>query len=115
MCMWMTSNLLVVMSIYCRRRKEVLVLKVQKNVLGRVSLVIIIEIHLEKNKRGISNVTWTCLERYLKYACEKPKHVLIVNGNGTGNYGVPKVDEKRLKTDMVPYASAVKAQYITMT
>ena len=77
MCMWMTSNLLVVMSIYCRRRKEVLVLKVQKNVLGRVSLVIIIEIHLEKNKRGISNVTWTCLERYLKYACEKPKHVLI--------------------------------------
>ena len=49
-----------VMSIYCRRRKEVLVLKVQKNVLGRVSLVIIIEIHQEKNKRGIRNVAWTC-------------------------------------------------------
>ena len=37
----------------------------------------------------------------------KPTPVLIVKGNGTGNYGVPKVDEKRLKTDMVPYASAV--------
>ena len=37
----------------------------------------------------------------------KPTHVLIVKGNGSGNYGVPKVDEKRLKTDMVPYASAV--------
>ena len=32
----------------------------------------------------------------------KPTLVLIVKGNGTGNYGVPKVDEKRLKTDMVP-------------
>jgi len=41
------------MSIYCRRRKEVLVLKVQKNVLGRVSLVISIEIHQEKNIRGV--------------------------------------------------------------
>ena len=59
-CMWMTSYLLVVMSIYFRRRKEVLVLKVQKNVLGRVSLVINIEIHQEKNKRGIRNVAWTC-------------------------------------------------------
>ena len=68
LCMRMTSYLLVVMSIYCRRRKGILVLKVQKNVLGRVSLV---EIHQEKNKRGISNVAWTCLERYLKYACEK--------------------------------------------
>ena len=37
----------------------------------------------------------------------KPTLVLIVKGNGTGNYGVPKVDEKRLKTDMVPSASAV--------
>ena len=37
----------------------------------------------------------------------KPTPVLIVKGNGTRNYGVPKVDEKRLKTDMVPYASAV--------
>ena len=37
----------------------------------------------------------------------KPTPVLIVKGNGTGNYGVPKVDEKRLKMDMVPYASAV--------
>ena len=37
----------------------------------------------------------------------KPMHVLIVKGNRTGNYGVPKVDEKRLKTDMVPYASVV--------
>ena len=45
----------------------------------------------------------------------KPTHVLIVKDNGTGNYGVSKVDEKRLKTDMVPYASAVEAQYITMT
>ena len=35
--------------------------------------------------------------------------VLIVKGNGTGNYGVPKVDEKRLKTDMVPYASAIRS------
>jgi hypothetical protein len=42
----------VVKSIYCRRRKEVLVLKVQKNVLGSVSLVISIKIHQEKNKRG---------------------------------------------------------------
>ena len=32
--------------------KEFLVLKVQKNALGRVSLVISIEIHEEKNKRG---------------------------------------------------------------
>ena len=37
----------------------------------------------------------------------KPTPVLIVKGNGTENYGVPKVDEKRLKTDMVPYASVV--------
>ena len=37
----------------------------------------------------------------------KPTHVLIVKGNRTGNYGVPKVDEKRLKMDMVPYALAV--------
>ena len=37
----------------------------------------------------------------------KPMLVLIVKGNGTGNYGVPRVDEKRLKTDMVPYASVV--------
>ena len=37
----------------------------------------------------------------------KPTPVLIVKGNRTGNYGVPKVDEKRLKMDMVPYASAV--------
>ena len=36
----------------------------------------------------------------------KPTPVLIVKGNETGNYGVPKVDEKILKTDMVPYASA---------
>lgn len=45
----------------------------------------------------------------------KSTHILIVNGNGTENYGVPKVEEKRLKTDMVPYASAAEAQYITMT
>jgi hypothetical protein len=69
--MWMMSYLLVVMSIYCRRRKEVLVLKVQQNVLGRVSLVISNETHEEKNKRGIRDVAWTCLERSLKYACEK--------------------------------------------
>ena len=37
----------------------------------------------------------------------KPTPVLIVKGNGTGNYGVPKVGEKRLKIDMVPYASVV--------
>ena len=37
----------------------------------------------------------------------KPTPVLIVKGNRTGNYGVPKVDEKRLKTDMVRYASVV--------
>ena len=60
LCMWMTSYLLVVMSTYCRRRKEIFVLKVQKNVLSRVSLVIIIEIQHEKNKRGIRNVAWTC-------------------------------------------------------
>ena len=36
--------------------KEVLVLKVQKNVLSRVTLVIIIEIHQEKNTRGIRSV-----------------------------------------------------------
>jgi hypothetical protein len=41
--------------------------------------------------------------------------VLIVKGNGTGNYGVPKVDEKRLKTDMVQYASAVGSSNITLT
>ena len=58
--MWMTSYLLVMMSTYCRRRKEVLVLKVQKNVLGRVSLVISIEIHEEKIKGGIRDVEWTC-------------------------------------------------------
>ena len=46
---------------------------------------------------------------------EKPTPVLIVKGNGTGNYGVPKVDEKRLKTDMVPYASAVGSSNITLT
>ena len=40
--------------------KEVLVLKVQKNVLGRMSLVIRIEIHREKNKRGIRSVAWAC-------------------------------------------------------
>ena len=56
----MTSYLLVVMSTYCSRRKEVLVLKVQKNVLGRVSLVISIEIHEEKIKGGIRDVEWTC-------------------------------------------------------
>ena len=27
----------------------------------------------------------------------KPMPILIVKGNGTGNYGVPKVAEKRLK------------------
>ena len=37
----------------------------------------------------------------------KPTSVLIIKGNRTGNYGVPKVDEKRLKMDMVPYALAV--------
>ena len=37
----------------------------------------------------------------------KPTPVLIVKGNRIGNYGVPRVDEKRLKTDMVPYASVV--------
>ena len=37
----------------------------------------------------------------------KPTPVLIVKGNRTGNYGVPKVDEKRLKMDMVPNALAV--------
>ena len=48
------------------------------------------------------------LRKISKCACEKkPMPILIVKGNGTGNYGVPKVDEKRLKTDMVPYASAV--------
>jgi hypothetical protein len=41
--------------------------------------------------------------------------VLIVKGNGTGNYGVPKADEKRLKTDMVQYASAVGSSNITLT
>ena len=40
--------------------KGVLVLKVQKNVLGRVSLVISIEIHKEKNKGGIRDVECTC-------------------------------------------------------
>ena len=49
----MTSYLIVVMSIYCRRRKEFLVLKVQKNVLGSVFLIIIIEIREEKNKKGV--------------------------------------------------------------
>ena len=43
----------------------------------------------------------------LKYACEKTYACSYSKGNRTGNYGVPKVDEKRLKTDMVPYASAV--------
>ena len=28
---------------------------------------------------------------------KKGLYVLIVKGNGTGNFGVPKVDEKRLK------------------
>ena len=51
----MTSYLLMVMSIYCSRRKEVLVLKVQKNVLSRVTLVIIIEIHQEK--KGVLGVS----------------------------------------------------------
>ena len=37
----------------------------------------------------------------------KPTPVLIVKGNGTGNYCVPKVDKKRLKTDMVPYVLGV--------
>ena len=43
-----------------REEKEVLVLKVQKNVLGRVSLIIISETHQEKNKRGFRNIAWTC-------------------------------------------------------
>ena len=37
----------------------------------------------------------------------KPTSVLIIKGNRTGNYGVPKVDEKRKKMDMVPYALVV--------
>ena len=56
LCMCMTSYLLMVMSIYCSRRKEVLVLKVQKNVLSGVTLVIIIEIHQEK-KGGVLGVS----------------------------------------------------------
>ena len=39
----------------------------------------------------------------------KPTPVLIVKGNVTGKFGVPKVDEKRLKIDMVPYAPVVRS------
>ena len=53
--MWMTSYFLVVMSIYYRKRKEILVLEVQKNVLGRIFLVKDRDLPRNK-KRGIRNV-----------------------------------------------------------
>jgi hypothetical protein len=41
----------------------------------------------------------------------KPTPVLIVKGNGTGNYGVPK-DSKRIWYHML---QLLEAQYITLT
>ena len=45
----------------------------------------------------------------------KPTHVLIVKGNGSGNYGVPKVDEKRLKRIWYHMLQLLEAQYMALT
>ena len=45
----------------------------------------------------------------------KPTSVLIVKGNRTGNYGVPKVDEKILKQIWYHMLQLLEAQYITLT
>ena len=45
----------------------------------------------------------------------KPTPVLIVKGDGSGNYGVPQVDDKRLKRIWYHMLQLLEAQYITLT
>ena len=84
----------------------------QKSILDRVSLVISIEIHWEKKKRGIRNITWTCWEEVSK-ACmsRKPTPVLIDKGNGIGNFSVLRDNIEWIKWIWYHMLPLLVAQY----
>ena len=101
--MWMTSYLLVVMSIYCWK-EGVLVLKVQRkysqwnvsHCKNRESL---------RWRKGVLGILYKHAKKSFMHA-RKSKPALTVKGNDFGNFSVPRISVKD-QMDMVPYASAV--------
>jgi hypothetical protein len=73
MYMWMISYLLVVMSIYCMKKK-LLSSRFNKKVLGEMSLIIRIEIHRDKRK-GVLRLS----HRHAKKSFQRNKVPMRVN------------------------------------
>ena len=94
----MISHLLATTSLYYRKRRSFLSSKFKRNILDEMFLVIRI-----KNRRDIEKGYWEYrismlrkVSKEIKYACKKvTTPVLIVKGNGFGNFSVSRINVKR--------------------